>query len=111
MGTGWHGLGWGEVGGVKNKFCLKCFLDDFKCYKAFFLWKIDPLLTHPPPPYSRLTSTQFFKVGKGGGGTKYFFNLQQFVWFEDSYSTPRPFVYKVLGKENFENCLICFKMG
>ena len=38
MGTG--GMGWGVVGGVgvgvKNKFGLKCFLDDFKCYKAFF---------------------------------------------------------------------------
>ena len=39
MGTGWHGLGWGGGGGggvVKNKFGLTCFLDDFKCYKAFF---------------------------------------------------------------------------
>ena len=31
------GMGWGGKGGVKNKFGLKCFLDDFKCYKAFFL--------------------------------------------------------------------------
>ena len=31
-------MGWGGAGGggVKNKFGLKCFLDDFKCYKAFF---------------------------------------------------------------------------
>ena len=42
MGMGWHGLGWGGDGGggVKNKFGLRCFLDDFKCYKAFFLKKI-----------------------------------------------------------------------
>ena len=46
------GMGWGGAGGVgdKNKFGLKCFLDDFKCYKVFFLfflWKIDPSLTPP----------------------------------------------------------------
>ena len=38
---------------VKNKFGLKCFLDDFKCYKPFiyFLWKIEPSLTPPPLVY------------------------------------------------------------
>ena len=35
------GMAWGVAegeGGVKNKFGLKCFLDDFKCYKAFFFF-------------------------------------------------------------------------
>ena len=34
------GMGWGGAGGVgdKNKFGLKCFLDDFKCYKVFFIY-------------------------------------------------------------------------
>ena len=58
MGTGWHGLGWGGVcgGGVKNKFGLKCFLDDFKCYTAFFVcFFVDnrPIADpSPPTPFS-----------------------------------------------------------
>ena len=32
---GCGGMGWGLAGGVKNKFGLKCLLDDFKCFKAF----------------------------------------------------------------------------
>ena len=34
-GVAWVGVGRGGGGGVKNKFGLKCFLDDVKCYKAF----------------------------------------------------------------------------
>ena len=36
-GMGWVGAGGGGGGlGVKNKFGLKCLLDDFKCYKLLF---------------------------------------------------------------------------
>ena len=31
------GMGLGGVVGLKNKFVFKCFLDNFKCYKPFFL--------------------------------------------------------------------------
>ena len=31
-GVAWVGVGRRGGGGVKNKFGLKCFLDDYKCY-------------------------------------------------------------------------------
>ena len=35
-GRGGMGCGGAGGGGFKNKFGLKCCLDDFKCYKAYF---------------------------------------------------------------------------
>ena len=52
-GMGWGGAGWGGV--VKNKFGLKCFLDAFKCYKAFFFFFFFLVENQPiadPPPLS-----------------------------------------------------------
>ena len=59
----YYGMGGGVCGGVKNKFGLKCFLDDFKCYKAFFFFFFfSGKSAHrwPPPPPLMENSTNFF---------------------------------------------------
>ena len=52
-GMGWGGEGGGGGLGVKNKFVLKCFLDDFKAFffSFFFLVENQPI-ADPPLPFS-----------------------------------------------------------